>query len=128
MSLHKLSFLTLNCWGLPDLITGAVYQKYGSSLKRHQRIEMIARRLCESHYDVVALQELWVPSDKSLVERVCVGSFPYLAHFVAGFPFVGGGLTILSKFPIEKTLFCRFSLNGKVWICVLFLLALGFYT
>ncbi len=118
LSSDAFSVLTLNCWGLPDLISGAVYSAYSSSLSRAQRLEAIANKLVRRRYDVVALQELWMGEDKKTVERVCQESYPHIRHFESGLSllkpvFCGGGLPLLSRWPMEVTRFHRFSMRGK---------------
>ncbi|KAK6204786.1 Endonuclease/exonuclease/phosphatase [Scheffersomyces amazonensis] len=97
----SIKLLTLNTWGLKFL------SKY-----RRQRIEAIAKKLCEEEYDIVALQELWCKDDWIHISKTCKAIYPYNRVFKSGI--VGGpGLAILSKIPIDQTFLYRFPINGR---------------
>ncbi|OBR15882.1 endonuclease/Exonuclease/phosphatase [Colletotrichum higginsianum IMI 349063] len=97
-----LRLLTLNCWGL----------KYISKL-RPERLAEIGRRIA-SRPDpphVVALQECWVTADYEAIRAETRHILPYGKFYYSG-PF-GGGLAILSRWPLEETSMLRYPLNGR---------------
>jgi sphingomyelin phosphodiesterase 2 len=98
----EINVLTLNCWGL----------KFISKL-RAERITEIGRRIASSDPapHVVAFQELFTQDDYRAVRRETRRLLPY-AKFYASGPF-GGGLAILSRWPIEESTMFRYPLNGR---------------
>ncbi|WFD31489.1 sphingomyelin phosphodiesterase [Malassezia sp. CBS 17886] len=92
--------LTLNCWGL----------KYVSR-RRRERLRAIADALAASPYDVIGLQEIWVESEDWVYTRdLCADAFPHATFFLTGA--FGGGLGILSRYPIVDTSTHMYSLTG----------------
>lgn len=78
--------LTLNVAGIP-----LIHEKW-----RSRRAE-IARRLHESPYDIVGLQEMW--PDKDAMSLFRESGYPFYARY----PSLGGtGLMILSRYPISE--------------------------
>ena len=63
------------------------------------RLRALAETLEKSDYDVVCLQELWVPQNFLLFRSLTKDAFPYAAHSLR-FPTVTGGLLTLSRIPI----------------------------
>lgn len=100
---HRVKLLTFNTWGL----------KFVSKLRR-ERLQQIALKLAEEqkHYDVIALQEIWVAEDWDFIIDHCAEFFPYNRIFFSGI-IAGPGLAILSKIPIESTFLYRFPINGR---------------
>ncbi|KAK3382915.1 Endonuclease/exonuclease/phosphatase [Lasiosphaeria ovina] len=98
----EISVLTLNCWGL----------KYISKLRR-ERLAEIGRQIAvaEPEPHIVALQELWTQEDYRSVRRQTRHKLPYAKFYFSG-PF-GGGLAILSRWPIEESTMFRYPLNGR---------------
>ncbi|KAK1989553.1 endonuclease/Exonuclease/phosphatase [Colletotrichum cereale] len=97
-----LRLLTLNCWGL----------KYISKL-RPERLAEIGRRIA-SRPDpphVVALQECWVTADYEAIRAETRHILPHGKFYYSG-PF-GGGLAILSRWPIGESSMLRYPLNGR---------------
>lgn len=95
-----INIFTLNCWGL----------KYVSR-HRSERIQAITRYLENSHYDIIALQELWVHADYDLVRLRLSKSLPFSKLFYSGA--LGAGLAIFSRFPIVSATIHPYSLNGS---------------
>lgn len=99
---NSVRILTLNCWGLMLV-----------SRKRTERINSIARRLCESReYDIIALQEIWVESDYELLRKSVSSYLPYAKRWYSGI-LTGPGLAVFSRWPIESAWIYRFPLNGR---------------
>ncbi|GKT48331.1 inositol phosphosphingolipids phospholipase C [Colletotrichum spaethianum] len=97
-----LRLLTLNCWGL----------KYISKL-RSERLAEIGRRIASRPEPphVVALQECWVTADYEAIRAETRHILPYGKFYYSG-PF-GGGLAILSRWPLEESSMFRYPLNGR---------------
>ncbi|KAK1691663.1 endonuclease/Exonuclease/phosphatase [Colletotrichum godetiae] len=97
-----LRLLTLNCWGL----------KYISKL-RPQRLAEIGRRIAAlpDPPHVVALQECWVTADYDAIRAETAAVLPHAKFYYSG-PF-GGGLAILSRWPLEESSMLRYPLNGR---------------
>lgn len=73
------------------------------------RLARIAERLSRSSYDAVALQEVWFTKDVMALWKK--SGFPYAAHRSG--PFANrSGLMILSRYPIAKSHFYRFSADS----------------
>ncbi|KAG0207216.1 phospholipase C type enzyme [Mortierella sp. NVP41] len=102
-----LSVLTLNCWGL-------VLPK-----DRPYRLRAIGQHLLEAAtttgrgYDIVGLQEVWVPEDYVVIREIVKDVLPYSKHWTSGL--FGSGLATFSKYPIMSSSLNRFSLNGDPW-------------
>ncbi|GAA6009355.1 hypothetical protein JCM11491_004288 [Sporobolomyces phaffii] len=118
-----LKVLSLNCWGL-----------WLVANKRRQRLEAIADWIANSAgpapsrasyhsdssepgpgpalgYDVIALQELWVHSDFTLVaDRAKAAGLVHSKFFFSGA--IGSGLAILSRHPIHSSWITPYPLNG----------------
>lgn len=99
---NEIRIITLNCWGL----------KYLSAL-RQPRLEEIGRRLALTtpSPDIVALQELWTQEDYLAIRSHTSSILPYGKFYHSGV--FGGGLAILSKWPIEESSMIRYPLNGR---------------
>jgi sphingomyelin phosphodiesterase 2 len=110
----SLRVVTLNVWGLPDVITKRVKHKDPKWVQgsRRSRIKEIGMRLAP--YDLVGLQEVWLSEDReALKEYGLQSNLPYCHSFSSGM--LGtSGLMILSRFPILDVHFFRYKLNGQV--------------
>ena len=98
----SLHVLTLNCWGL----------KYISKY-RSERLSEIGKRLA-AHTpapDIVGLQECWTFFDYQTIREATRSILPYGKFYHSGI--FGGGLVILSRFPIVESSMFRYSLNGR---------------
>jgi sphingomyelin phosphodiesterase 2 len=98
----SIRILTLNCWGL----------KYIST-HRHARLSEIGRRLAthSPELDIVGLQECWTYNDYASIRHQTRHVLPYGKFYHSGI--FGGGLAILSKWPIEDSTMFRYPLNGR---------------
>lgn len=108
----QVSVLSLNCW----LLLSRPAQADCRGLKwiskyRAERLEAIANRVAQSSYDIVALQEIWVYADFENLAKVTSHVLPYSKFYFSGV--LGGGLAILSKWPMESTTMWRYPLNGR---------------
>ncbi|KIV90562.1 hypothetical protein PV10_07850 [Exophiala mesophila] len=94
--------LTLNCWGLKYL-----------SKHRSERLSEIGNRLAtySPQLDIVGLQECWTFSDYLTIRNRTRSTLPYGKFYHSGI--FGGGLAILSRWPIRESTMYRYSLNGR---------------
>lgn len=98
----KINVLTLNCWGL----------KYISEYRRERLIEIGKRiALSENTPHIVGLQECWSREDYHNIRRETREILPYGKFYFSGI--FGGGLAILSKWPIEESTMHAYPLNGR---------------
>jgi sphingomyelin phosphodiesterase 2 len=98
----SIRILTVNCWGL----------KYISS-HRQARLSEIGRQLA-SHapeLDIVGLQECWTYNDYASIKQQTRNVLPHGKFYNSGI--FGGGLAILSRWPIEESNMFRYPLNGR---------------
>lgn len=97
-----LRILSFNCWGLKYLA------KY-----RVQRLEEIGLQLADldPSPDIVGLQECWTQEDYHCIRDATKNILPYGKYYYSGI--FGGGLAILSKWPIEESNMLRYPLNGR---------------
>ncbi|KAI9760630.1 MAG: phospholipase C type enzyme [Geoglossum simile] len=98
----RINILTLNCWGLRYL-----------AKHRRDRLTGIGARIAASSPppDIVGLQECWTQEDFRSVRQQTRATLPYGKFYHSGI--FGGGLAILSKWPIEESSMVRYSLNGR---------------
>lgn len=98
----SLHILTLNCWGLKYL------SKY-----RSERLSEIGKRLAihEPALDIVGLQECWTYVDYQAIRESTKSVLPYGKFYHSGI--FGGGLVILSRYPIIESSMFRYPLNGR---------------
>ena len=94
--------LTLNCWGLKYL-----------AKHRHERLKRIGAELAAATPQpaIVALQECWTQQDYMSIREQTKHILPYGKFYFSGI--MGGGLAILSKWPIESSNMLRYVLNGR---------------
>ncbi|KAL7628675.1 phospholipase C type enzyme [Parahypoxylon ruwenzoriense] len=99
----ELNIITLNCWGLLHL-----------SQHRAERLTAIGRQLAgaEPTPHIVALQEVWTQEDYRSIRRETRFALPFGKYYHSGALF-GGGLVILSRWPIEESTLFRYPLNGR---------------
>ncbi|KAK3394461.1 Endonuclease/exonuclease/phosphatase [Podospora didyma] len=98
----EISIITLNCWGL----------KYISKLRR-ERLAEIGHQIAiaDPQPHIVALQECWTQEDYRSIRRQTRFILPYGKFYHSGA--FGGGLAILSLWPIEESTVFPYSLNGR---------------
>lgn len=100
--LTELNVLTLNCWGLLHL-----------SAQRAARLQVIGHTIGSTTPTphIVALQECWTQEDYLAIRRATRFILPYGKFYHSGA--FGGGLAILSKWPIEESSMHQYPLNGR---------------
>ncbi|KAF2819565.1 hypothetical protein CC86DRAFT_398577 [Ophiobolus disseminans] len=98
----NLRILSLNCWGL----------KFIAKL-RNERLEEIGNQIAASdpRPDIVGLQECWTQEDYNVIREKTRHFLPYGKFYWSGI--FGGGLVILSRWPIEESNMVRYPLNGR---------------
>ncbi|KAK4231811.1 putative neutral sphingomyelinase [Podospora fimiseda] len=98
----EINAVTLNCWGL----------KFISKL-RNERILEIGRQLAQTDPQphIVALQECFCQEDYENIRRETRFILPYGKFYYSGA--FGGGLAILSKWPIDESSIVPYPLNGR---------------
>ena len=104
-TLHLPSFLrviSLNCWGLKFI-----------AKHRHARLTEIGHQLAIASPppSIVGLQECWTQEDYLTICEITKDVLPYGKFYWSGI--FGGGLAILSKWPIEESSMYRYPLNGR---------------
>lgn len=99
---QELNVISLNCWGL----------KFISTLHT-ERLKEIGRRIATADPapHIVGLQECWTQEDYRSIREETKGILPYGKFYHSGI--FGGGLAILSKWPIEESSMFRYPLNGR---------------
>src|SRR3569833_1049102 len=98
----EITVITLNCWGL----------KYISKL-RNERLTEIGRQQAKASPapEIEALQACRSQEDYRSIRRETRFILPYGKFYHSGV--FGGGLAILSKWPIEESTMFRYPLNGR---------------
>ena len=98
----KLELLTLNCWGLKFL-----------AKHRNDRLSEIGARIASRSppAHIVGLQECWTQEDYQSIRAQTKSILPYGKFYHSGI--FGGGLAMLSKWPIEESNMFRYPLNGR---------------
>jgi sphingomyelin phosphodiesterase 2 len=94
--------LSLNCWGL----------KFISKL-RNERLTEIGVQIAAAspRPDIVGLQECWTQQDYHAIREKTQHILPYGKFYHSGC--FGGGLAILSRWPIVESNMVRYPLNGR---------------
>ncbi|KAL1595049.1 phospholipase C type enzyme [Paraconiothyrium brasiliense] len=97
-----LRILSLNCWGL----------KYISKL-RNERLSEIGNQIAAADPppDIIGLQECWTQQDYNVIREKTKHLLPYGKFYFSGI--FGGGLVILSRWPIEESSMTQYPLNGR---------------
>jgi sphingomyelin phosphodiesterase 2 len=98
----EISVISLNCWGL----------KYISKFRKERMLE-IGKQIASADPvpQIVGLQECWTQHDYQAIRRETKHILPYGKFYHSGI--FGGGLAILSKWPIEESTMVRYPLNGR---------------
>ena len=99
---HSIRVLSYNCWGLKFIA------KF-----RFKRLSEIGTRIAEAtpSPEIVGLQECWTQQDYLEIRKRTKHILPYGKFYWSGI--FGGGLAILSKWPIEESSMYRYPLNGR---------------
>ncbi|KAF2772655.1 DNase I-like protein [Teratosphaeria nubilosa] len=100
--MSSLRVISLNCWGLKFI-----------SKHRHARLVEIGHQLAKASPSpqIVGLQECWTREDYLAIRDITKDILPYGKFYFSGI--FGGGLAILSKWPIEESSMYRYPLNGR---------------
>jgi sphingomyelin phosphodiesterase 2 len=98
----ELRIISLNCWGLKFI-----------SKHRNARLTEIGHQLsiASPQPSIVGLQECWTQQDYHAIREATKDVLPYGKFYWSGI--FGGGLAILSKWPIEESSMYRYPLNGR---------------
>ncbi|KND90130.1 Inositol phosphosphingolipids phospholipase C [Tolypocladium ophioglossoides CBS 100239] len=98
----ELNLLTLNCWGLLHIST-----------LRTPRLLEIGRQIAalSPPPHVVCLQECWVQDDYRAIRDAVRDVLPHAKFYHSGA--FGGGLAIMSRWPIEESSMVPYPLNGR---------------
>jgi sphingomyelin phosphodiesterase 2 len=101
-NLMELKVLSYNCWGLKYLAT-----------YRSERLSQIGAEIASLSPppSIVALQECWTQQDFNAIRQQTDRILPHSKFYYSGI--FGGGLAILSKWPIEDSRMVRYTLNGR---------------
>lgn len=99
----EVNITTLNCWGL----------KFNISKLRQPRLQEIGRQVARASPtpDILCLQEVWAQDDYLAVRRETAAILPHGKFYHSGA--FGGGLAILSRWPIEESSMVPYTLNGR---------------
>lgn len=98
----EINIISLNCWGLKFIST-----------YHNERLLEIGKRLANTKPvpHIVGLQECWTQEDYRSIRDETKHILPYGKFYFSGI--FGGGLAILSKWPIEESSMFRYPLNGR---------------
>lgn len=98
----EINIISLNCWGL----------KFISTFHK-ERLTEIGKRIAGAKPvpNIVGLQECWTQEDYRSIRHETKHILPYGKFYFSGI--FGGGLAILSKWPIEESSMFRYPLNGR---------------
>ncbi len=98
----EINVITLNVWGLKHI-----------SKLRNERLTEIGRQLAiaDPQPHIVALQECFVQEDYQSIRRETRMILPYGKYYHSAV--FGGGLAILSRWPIEESTMFKYPLNGR---------------
>jgi len=98
-----LRVLTMNVWGLKFL-----------SDHRAERMPAIGARLAQLKPDLIGFQEAFVKADREvLLTALSMAGLVHHRYFPSGF--VGSGLLVVSRYPIEEAFFRRYTAGGKAY-------------
>ncbi|KAL7925029.1 Endonuclease/exonuclease/phosphatase [Trichoderma austrokoningii] len=98
----QIRLLSLNCWGLLFI-----------SDLRTARLAEIGRQLAllDPPPDIVCLQECWTRDDYGAIRKATAHILPHGKFYNSGA--FGGGLALLSRWPVETSSMFRYPLNGR---------------
>lgn len=96
------------------IMTYNIANARGFTTNQRERIAAVADLLVALDVDIVGLQEVFIKKDRQfLFDKLSKTPLKYYAEYPAGF--LGNGLVILSKYPIEEFYFHRFKANNPWW-------------
>ncbi|KAG0650755.1 Inositol phosphosphingolipids phospholipase C [Hyphodiscus hymeniophilus] len=98
----EINVITFNCWGL----------KYLAKFRR-ERLAEIGKRIAvaDPAPQIVGLQECWTQEDYQSIRKSTKHILPFGKFYHSGI--FGGGLAILSKWPLGESSMWRYPLNGR---------------
>ncbi|MDI1489880.1 MAG: phospholipase C type enzyme [Ramalina farinacea] len=101
---------------IPSTINILTYNVFGLKFiagYRRERLSEIGRRLAAHSPvpEIVALQECWTQEDYQSIHHQTKHILPFAKFYYSGI--FGGGLAILSKWPIIESSMFRYPLNGR---------------
>lgn len=98
----EINVVSLNCWGLKYLADHRV-----------ERLKEIGVRIASAEPvpHIVGLQECWAMEDYLSIRKSTKHILPYGKFYHSGI--FGGGLAILSKWPLVESSMVRYPLNGR---------------
>ncbi|PSK46529.1 hypothetical protein B9Z65_5497 [Elsinoe australis] len=98
----SIRIISLNCWGLKFI-----------SKHRNARLSHIGTLLASATPapEIVGLQECWTQEDYLAIRQATSHILPYGKFYFSGI--FGGGLAILSRWPIVESTMLRYPLNGR---------------
>ncbi|PQE31909.1 putative inositol phosphosphingolipids phospholipase C protein [Rutstroemia sp. NJR-2017a WRK4] len=98
----EINVISLNCWGLKFL-----------AKHRNERLTEIGIQIASASPTphIIGLQECWTQEDYQSIRKETRHILPYGKFYYSGI--FGGGLAILSKWPIEESSMWRYPLNGR---------------
>jgi len=101
-NVNSIRVISLNCWGLKYI-----------SRHRNERISQIGIELAnlQPQPEIVGLQEIWTQQDYLALRKQTQNILPFGKFYHSGI--FGGGLAILSKWPIVESSMQKYSLNGR---------------
>lgn len=96
------------------MVTFNIWDLFPIGTSRAKRMQAIGMKLVELKPDLIGFQEAFYPSDrKILLKRLKEAGLIHSHYFRSGF--MGSGLLVASRFPIEEVFFHRFSARGKFY-------------
>jgi len=96
------------------IMTYNVANARGFTTNQRERINAVADLLINLDVDIAGLQEVFIEDDRNfLLKKLSSSELKYYSEYPAGF--LGNGLVILSKYPIEESFFHRFRANNPWW-------------
>ncbi|XP_007484485.1 sphingomyelin phosphodiesterase 2 isoform X2 [Monodelphis domestica] len=95
----SLKVFNLNCWAIPYM-------------SKHQQVRMqhLGDLLNQKNFDLALLQEVWSERDFESLRQKLLPNYTWAHYFRSGF--IGSGLCVFSKHPIQEIFQHTFSLNG----------------
>ncbi|XP_051853478.1 sphingomyelin phosphodiesterase 2 [Antechinus flavipes] len=95
----RLKVFNLNCWAIPY-----------KSKHRQVRLQYLGDLLNQKNFDLALLQEVWSERDFESLRQKLLPNYTWAHYFRSGF--IGSGLCVFSKHPIQEIFQHTYSLNG----------------